>query len=113
MPAIVDTLVMDRADIPLLRSQFPCCVVVKNTTSDNCVQQYQVIIPEEDPADDRYYNFLLDNLMATSSWRFQLRYSSDGMFRERIKARVSARLSRMKTEMDSHLQSPRSENEPH
>jgi hypothetical protein len=96
MGAIIDILVLDQADIQLLKARYPDCVFKNQSNSSGRFQQYRVIIPGEDQYDDSYYNFLFDNLIAQSSRNFMARFEYDEQFKGRIRARADAAPGRMK-----------------
>lgn len=100
MGAIVDTLLLDGTDIPLLKHQYPDCVLINQSNTDQRIQQYRLIIPCEDQYDDSYYNFLFDNLIATCSRNFLNRFEYDEWFKTRIRARAEASRREMATGID-------------
>ncbi|WP_324081275.1 hypothetical protein [Geomonas sp.] len=90
---------MDRSDVIALRLQYPHAVLTNKTNTDHRIQEYDLVIPEGSCTEESYYEFLLDHLIATSSRKFQARYSHDHNFRERMKARADENLRRMKRSM--------------
>jgi hypothetical protein len=95
MADILDVMYLQKADVELIRSQYPASVIVNQGHSENGIQRYKVTIPDEDPCDDSYYYFLFDNLIAMCSTNFQSRLVQDKRFRERIKTRAEVMLCRM------------------
>lgn len=90
MGAIVDVLFLAECDIHVLKERYPACVLTTQTNSSQSIQQYRLIIPNEDQYNDGYY-FLFDNKIATSSRNFQSRFENDEFFKERIRARAEAK----------------------
>jgi len=93
MGAIIDILLLDRCDIPVLKDKYPDCVLINMTNSIDRIQQYRLIVPGEDQYDDSYYNFLFDSMIATSSRNFQARFENDERFKQRIRTRADAKLT--------------------
>lgn len=89
MGAIIDILLLEEGDTEILRRRYPNCVLRNETNSAIRCQRYRLIIPDEDQYGDSYYNFLLDNSIATTSRNFQARFGYDEAFRERIRARAA------------------------
>lgn len=101
MGAIIDTLLLDRIDVPLLRNRYPDCVLTNQTRTEHRVQQYRLIIPDADEYVDNYYNFLLDNLIAMCSRNFRARFDHDEMFKARMRARADANLRTLETRREA------------
>jgi hypothetical protein len=97
MGAIVDILLLDELSITLLKSHYPACVLKNQSNTSDRYQQYRVIIPDVDQYDDSYYDFLFDNLIASSSRNFMSRFEHDESFKSRIRARADANPARAKS----------------
>ncbi|MBJ6801578.1 hypothetical protein [Geomonas propionica] len=82
---ITDVLILGRAELDLLCDEYVGCRVARLSPSYSLIQQYRITIEAED--EDSYYNFLLDNCMATSSHNFYYRVRLDKAFSEKIRRR--------------------------
>lgn len=89
MGAIVDILFLGPDEVRLIRSKYPQCLLASMAADERPTRRYRLIIPNEELADEGYYNFLVDNMIALSSASFRSRLDSDGGFRERMQARVA------------------------
>lgn len=100
MGAIVDVLLLDRADAQAVRTEYPAAVLVNKTNTEHRIQEYHLVISEPEGTEEGYFNFLLDRLIATASRNFQARYARDEAFRTRMKARADENLRKLKTVQD-------------
>jgi hypothetical protein len=98
MGAIVDILLLSQEDISLLKKRYPNCLLTNIDNNKNLTKHYRFILQGEDLDGDSYYNFLLDNLIATASANFRSRLESDPKFTERMRARVAANLSKFQVD---------------
>lgn len=89
MGAIVDTVFLGTEEIAKVKDEYPEAVIRTRTFTATTIQRYLVIIPDHNWFDDDYYQFLLDNHIATSSSAFCSRVESDKKFAERMRALVS------------------------
>lgn len=87
MGAIVDTLLLGKREIALVERRYPHCVIRNVTNSKQLTQRYRLIVPNGD-LDETYYNFLVESNIAMSSTNFRNRLESDGMFRDRMRAKL-------------------------
>ena len=98
MGAIVDVLLLGKEDLFLLQKRYPEYVLTNMTNTSNFIQRYRLIIPGED-LDDAYYCFLLDNMIAMSSYNFRSRLDTDEKFTERMRKRAAVTLKRFMTDV--------------
>ncbi|HJV64790.1 MAG TPA: hypothetical protein VJ550_03555 [Geomonas sp.] len=100
MGALVDILLLDRADANALRTEYPEAVLENRTNTGHRIQEYHLVLTEGEQVEDRYFDFLLDRLIATASRNFQARYSNDQEFRARMKARADENLRKLKAKAE-------------
>jgi hypothetical protein len=86
MGAILDTLVLDPEELAIIHEEYPGCITIKLTNTDNMPHEYRLII--EDEQEDNYYNFLLNNNIAMSSHKFYSRIKSDKVFAAKVQSRI-------------------------
>lgn len=60
MGTIVDILLLDPANIDLLKEQYPGCVLTNLSKTTHRLQEYKLIVPDLDQYEDSYYFFLYD-----------------------------------------------------
>jgi hypothetical protein len=105
MRAIVDLLYLKVVEVGIIKNQYPHCQITLRSGAKDHIQQYQLVLPDEDENDDSYYNFLLDNLIAMCSRKFHARLARDKDFRSRIRARADSNLDKMKAATDRRVES--------
>ncbi|WP_224983583.1 hypothetical protein [Geomonas agri] len=82
---LTDVLILGPAELEMVCEEYPGCAVGDVSPSYSLIKQYRITIEVDDEND--YYNFLLDNSMATSSHNFYYRVRVDKNFYERIRRR--------------------------
>jgi hypothetical protein len=85
---IVDTLYLDRRELMIFKSSYPDAQIFNQSYSDNSVQRYRVIIPNEERSADSYYTFLVSNGIAMSSSNFIRRIAGDRKFVSRMEESI-------------------------
>lgn len=88
MGSIIDILNIMLSDIGVIRSKYPDCLILNPAFRDyDTAQKIVIVIPEED--ENNYYDFLLDNGIATSSKEFTYRVSHEKQFADRMIERAT------------------------
>ncbi|QWV92895.1 hypothetical protein KP004_17240 [Geomonas oryzisoli] len=82
---ITDVLILGPAELQILCDEYVGCRVERLSPSYSLIQQYRITIEVED--EGSYYDFLLDNSMATASHNFYYRVRLDKAFSEKIRRR--------------------------
>lgn len=88
MGTIIDILNIMPRDIEVFHIKYPDCLILNPAFRDyDKAQKIVIVIPDEE--ENSYYDFLLNNGIATSSKEFTYRVSHEKLFADRMIERAT------------------------